>query len=165
MPPGPGTPGGGGSTLSGLALTSVGRPIWFWIGGIGPAAGGITPGPPSPGGGSIPIACIRARCVAAWVLAQGKGGPGAKYWTSSCMYLPDGKVMPAYSTWQPVDGSSQPIDSPAQSARRRSERRSRRGVPVREEAMGSTLLSGASGGRAEPRGDRLSVNPSCQPED
>src|SRR5258705_9182965 len=31
--------------------------------------------------------------------------------------------------------------------------------------MGSTLLSGASGGRAEPRGDRLSRNPSCKPED
>ena len=57
--------------------------------------------------------------VAAWVFAQGKSGPGGKYWTSSCMYLPEGRVMPAYSTWQPVVGSSHPTDNPAQSARRR----------------------------------------------
>jgi hypothetical protein len=40
---------------------------------------------PGGGGGSIPIAFIRARCVAAWVFAQGKSGPDGKYWTSSCM--------------------------------------------------------------------------------
>src|SRR4051794_35201091 len=58
------------------------------------------------------------------------------------MYLPEGKVMPAYSTWQPIDGMIQPIVSPAQTARRRweLELRNHRGVPVREEAMGSTLL-------------------------
>ena len=62
------------------------------------------------------MACIRARCVAAWVFAQGKSGPGGKYWTSSCMYLPEGRVMPAYSTWHPVVGSNQPIASAAQTA-------------------------------------------------
>ena len=34
---------------------------------------------PGGGGGSMPIDRIRARCVAAWVLAQGKSGPDGKY--------------------------------------------------------------------------------------
>jgi hypothetical protein len=46
----------------------------------------------------MPAACIRARWVAACVFAHGKSGPGGKYCTSSNMYLPEGKVMPAYST-------------------------------------------------------------------
>src|SRR5262249_23697542 len=44
--------------------------------------------------GAIPVARIRARCAAAWVFAQGKSGPLGKYWTSSCMYRPDGSVIP-----------------------------------------------------------------------
>jgi hypothetical protein len=35
------------------------------------------------------------------------------------MYLPEGKVMPAYSTWQPAEGKSQPTASAAQAAHRR----------------------------------------------
>src|SRR5260370_34939862 len=84
-------------------------------GGVSAAAGAAWP---TGGGTAMPIACIRARCVAACVFAQGKAGPGAKYWTSSCMYLPDGSVMPAYSTWQPVDGSIQPSANADQTPRR-----------------------------------------------
>jgi hypothetical protein len=97
---------------------SCGRPIRFCTGGSAPAPGVTVSGPPAPGGGtSMPIACIRARWDAAFVFAQGKSGPGAKYWTSSCMYLPEGKVMPAYSTWQPVVAVIPPITSAAQAAR------------------------------------------------
>jgi hypothetical protein len=78
------------------------------------------------------------------VLASGKSGPGAKYWTSSCMYLPEGRVMPAYSTWQPTDGSSHPIASAAQAAQRRLYRRD---DPVRWDPIVSTLL-GEIGGRS-----------------
>jgi len=71
-------PGTGGL---GTALMSVGRPAPSWAPLISPIAEGMAPA----GGGSMPMARIRARCVAAWVLAQGKSGPDGKYWTSSCM--------------------------------------------------------------------------------
>ena len=87
----------------------------------------------------------RARWVAACVLAQGNSGPGWKYWTSSCMYLPDGKVMPAISTWQPVAGSKPSTARPAQPA----SRRCRACVPLRGEIMSSSLL-GRRGGRTGP---------------
>src|SRR5580704_14398777 len=67
----------------------------------------------------MPIARIRARWVAAWVLAQGKSGPDGKYWTSSCIYRPEGNVIPAYSTWQPTEGRIEPIANADQSAMRR----------------------------------------------
>jgi len=57
---------------------SVGRPIWFCSGLMFPAPWGWT-NAPGGGGGSMPIDRIRARCVAAWVLAQGKSGPDGKY--------------------------------------------------------------------------------------
>jgi len=66
----------GGSTC-GWVFTLVCRPPCpngFWKGSSipgAPAAGG--------GGGSIPMARIRARCDADWVLAQGKSGPDGKY--------------------------------------------------------------------------------------
>src|SRR5689334_10084952 len=62
------------------------------------------------------MACMRARWVAAWVLDQGKSGPGGKYWTSSFMYLPEGNVMPAYSTWQPTAGRIPTTANPVQRA-------------------------------------------------
>jgi hypothetical protein len=66
----------------GPAFRFVGRPKPCCTSGWAPIAGGTAPGA---GGGSMPIARIRARCVAAWVFAQGKSGPDGKYWTSSCM--------------------------------------------------------------------------------
>jgi hypothetical protein len=75
----PGKPGTGGD---GVTFTSVGRPAPSWAPDSAPMACGIAPGG---GGGSIPMARIRARCVAAWVFAQGKSGPVGKYWTSSCI--------------------------------------------------------------------------------
>src|SRR5947209_4509092 len=52
------------------------------------------------------------------------------------MYLPDGKVIPAYSTWHPTDGSIQPTESPAQIAfRKLALSVCRVGVPSREEPI------------------------------
>ena len=51
-------------------------PIRFWVGSRAPGATGAVP---TGGGGSIPMARIRARWVAACVLAQGKSGPDGKY--------------------------------------------------------------------------------------
>jgi hypothetical protein len=100
---------------------------------------------PTPGATGIgakpyasPIADMRARWVAACVLAHGKSGPEGKYWTSSCMYLPEGNVIPAYSTWQPVDGSSPPMARADQSAQRRPLRQ--RGELSRGDDIASTLL-------------------------
>src|SRR4051812_48153495 len=67
----------------------------------------------------MPMALIRAPCVAAWGLAQGDFGPAGEDLTSSCMYLPEGNVMPAYSTWQPTEGKIPPTASADQSATRR----------------------------------------------
>ncbi len=91
-PPGTGTPGfrapppgtGWGATapggnVSGWVLTSVARPPppnGFWDGSSAPGGTGAVP---TGGGGSIPMARIRARCDAAWVLAQGKSGALGKY--------------------------------------------------------------------------------------
>jgi hypothetical protein len=115
---------------------SVGRPNRFCSGGIIPGGTGAISGPAA--AGSIPIACIRARCVAACVFAHGKGGPGAKYWTSSCMYLPEGNVMPAYSTWQPTEGKTTPASTAAQTVYRQP--RDRRGDPMREDHIVCHLL-------------------------
>src|SRR3954470_882782 len=95
----------------------------------------------------MPMALIRARCVAAWVLAQGNSGPAGKYWTSSCMYLPDGNVMPAYSTWQPTEGKIPPTASADQSATRRLV--AARGDLMRGNPNASTPL-GVSGGPSDP---------------
>jgi hypothetical protein len=54
------------------------------------------------------------------------------------MYLPDGSVMPAYSTWQPVIGKIQPSASAVQAARRRPLGRDRE--PMRGDFIVSTLL-------------------------
>ena len=141
-PPGPGKPSPGtpgtGWTLNGLALISVGRPIRFCSGGIMPGGTGAIRGPVAPGPGSMPIACIRARCVAACVFAHGKAGPGIKYWTSSCMYLPEGNVMPAYSTWQPTEGKTEAASSAAQAAQHRPW--DRRGDLWREDHIVGNLL-------------------------
>jgi len=99
--------------------------------------------PPGGGGGSMPMARMRARWVAAWVFAHGKSGPDGKYWTSSCMYLPEGKVMPAYSTWQPTEGKITPTASADQSATWRL--LAPRGDPMRGNPIASTLL-GVVGG-------------------
>jgi hypothetical protein len=93
------------------------------------------------------MARIRARWVAAWVLAQGKSGPDGKYWTSSCMYRPEGNVMPAYSTWQPTDGKIQPVASADHNATRRLV--VPRGVSLRGDPIASTLL-GIFGGPSNP---------------
>src|SRR4051794_30774033 len=95
----------------------------------------------------MPMALIRARCVAAWVLAQGNSGPPGKYWTSSCMYLPEGSVMPAYSTWQPTEGKIPPTASADQRATRRLV--APRGVLMRGNPIASTLL-GVFGGPSNP---------------
>src|SRR6185312_13253577 len=51
------------------------------------------------------------------------------------MYLPEGRVIPAYSTWHPVDVSSQPNTSPELRARRRP-------IPARELlSRGETIVS------------------------
>src|SRR5262249_25782822 len=84
---------------------------------------------------------------AACVLAQGKSGPDGKYWTSSCIYRPEGNVMPAYSTWQPTEGKIQPIASADQSATRRLV--DPRGDPIRGNPIVSTLL-GVFGGPSTP---------------
>jgi hypothetical protein len=92
------------------------------------------------------MARILARCVAACVLAQGKSGPIGKYWTSSCMYRPEGKVMPAYSTWQPTEAMIQPKPSADQSA-------ARRVVDMRGDLMRGPIvftLLGILGGPCDP---------------
>src|SRR4051794_17503940 len=95
----------------------------------------------------MPMALIRARWVAAWVFAQGNSGPPGKYWTSSCMYLPDGSVMPAYSTWQPTEGKIPPTASADQRATRRLV--APRGDLMRGNPIASTLL-GDFGGPSNP---------------
>ncbi|MGA8349324.1 MAG: hypothetical protein WBQ29_07220 [Isosphaeraceae bacterium] len=54
------------------------------------------------------------------------------------MYLPEGKVMPAYSTWQPTEGKTPPTASADQSATRRLV--APRGDPMRGNPIASTLL-------------------------
>jgi hypothetical protein len=54
------------------------------------------------------------------------------------MYLPEGKVMPAYSTWQPTEGKIPPTASADQSATRRLV--ASRGDPMRGNPIASTLL-------------------------
>ena len=146
--PGSGAPAGGRRIPW---LTSSGLPSRFCTGASAPPAGGApTTGAVSrPGWGmlatSMPMACIRARCWAAWVLAQGNFGPGGKYCTSSYMYLPVGRVMPAYSTWQPVVVASRPpTTTAAQGALRRA------GEPSRGDRIVSTLLGWSSRCRARP---------------
>src|SRR5438309_1772628 len=102
---------------------------------------------PRAGVGSIPMARIRARCVAAWVFAQGKSGPVGKYWTSSCIYRPEGNVMPAYSTWQPTEGRIPPRASADHSATRRLV--DPRGDSLRGNPIVSTVL-GIFGGPSNP---------------
>jgi hypothetical protein len=62
------------------------------------------------------------------------------------MYLPEGNVMPAYSTWQPTEGKIPPTASADQSATRR--RVAPRGDPMRGNPIASTLL-GFFGGRSD----------------
>src|ERR1017187_333979 len=113
-------------------------------------------GTPPAAGGSMPMARIRARCVAAWEFAQGKSGPDGKYWTSSCMYRPEGKVSPSYSTWQPTEGKIEPIANADQSATRRLV--DPRGDLIRGKTIASTLL-GVSGAPSHsiPRGNQTAV--------
>jgi hypothetical protein len=152
-PPGLGTPAGGGAGTGPGApgawrgwpwLTSDAPPSPICRGLSAPPAAGTKPGG---GGGSMPMARIRARCVAAWVLAQGKSGLDAKYWTSSCMYRPDGNVMPAYSTWHPTEGRITPMASADHCATRRLV--DPRGDLLRGNPIVSTLL-GVFGGPSEP---------------
>src|SRR5262249_41614493 len=63
------------------------------------------------------------------------------------MYLPDGNVMPAYSTWQPTEGKIPPTASADQSATRRLV--APRGDPMRGNPIASTLL-GIFGGPSDP---------------
>ncbi len=77
-PPCGGAGCGGGTGIGvGTVFTFVERPpIGFCVGSSAPAAtGGVSGG----GGGSMPIARIRALCVAACVFAHGKSGPEGKY--------------------------------------------------------------------------------------
>jgi hypothetical protein len=63
------------------------------------------------------------------------------------MYLPEGSVIPAYSTWQPTEGKIQPKDSADQSA-------TRRPVDLRGDLFwGNSIVSallGISGGPSDP---------------
>jgi hypothetical protein len=95
------------------------------------------------GAGSMPMARIRARCVAAWVFAHGKSGEDGKNWTSSCMYRPEGSVMPPYSTWQPTEGRITPRASADQRAKCRL--LDPRGVLLRGNPIVSTLLGEIGG--------------------
>src|SRR5947209_16601309 len=63
------------------------------------------------------------------------------------MYLPDGNVMPAYSTWQPTEGKIPPTASADHSATRRLV--APRGDLMRGNPIASTLL-GVSGGPSDP---------------
>jgi hypothetical protein len=63
------------------------------------------------------------------------------------MYLPDGKVMPAYSTWQPTEGKIPPVASAVQSAKRRLV--DPRGDLMRGNPIASTLL-GVFDGPSDP---------------
>ena len=63
------------------------------------------------------------------------------------MYRPDGKVMPAYSTWQPAKGKIQPVASAVKSATRRLV--DPRGELMRGNPIASTLL-GVFGGPSDP---------------
>ena len=62
------------------------------------------------------------------------------------MYLPEGNVMPAYSTWQPTEGKIQPVASADQSATRRLV--DPRGDLLRGKPIVSTLL-GVFGGPSD----------------
>jgi hypothetical protein len=68
------------------------------------------------------------------------------------MYLPEGNVMPAYSTWQPTEGKIPPTASADQSASRRLV--APRGDPMRGNPIASTLL-GVFGGRSDPFLERV----------
>src|SRR5262249_37139720 len=70
-------------------------------------------------------------------------GPLGKYWTSSCMYRPDGSVIPPYSTWQPTEGRI----TPKASADHRATCRllDPRGVLLRGNPIVSTLLGEIGG--------------------
>jgi hypothetical protein len=63
------------------------------------------------------------------------------------MYRPEGKVMPAYSTWQPTEGKIQPVASAVHSATRRLV--DPRGDLIRGNPIVSTLL-GVFGGSLGP---------------
>ena len=63
------------------------------------------------------------------------------------MYLPEGNVMPAYSTWQPIEGKIQPVASADNSATRRLV--DPRGDLLRGKPIVSTLL-GVFGGPSDP---------------
>jgi hypothetical protein len=63
------------------------------------------------------------------------------------MYLPEGNVMPAYSTWQPTEGKIPPTANADQSAARRLV--VPRGDPMRGNPIASTLL-GVFGGLSDP---------------
>jgi hypothetical protein len=63
------------------------------------------------------------------------------------MYRPEGKVMPAYSTWQPTEGKIQPVASAVQSATRRLV--DPRGELMRGNPIASTLL-GVFDGPSDP---------------
>ena len=63
------------------------------------------------------------------------------------MYLPEGNVMPAYSTWQPTEGKIPPTASADQSATRRLV--APRGDPMRGNPIASTLL-GVFDGPSDP---------------
>src|SRR6516165_1240144 len=63
------------------------------------------------------------------------------------MYLPDGNVMPAYSTWQPTEDKMPPTASADKSATRRLV--APRGDPMRGNPIASTLL-GIFGGPSGP---------------
>jgi hypothetical protein len=62
------------------------------------------------------------------------------------MYLPEGKVMPAYSTWQPIEGKIQPVASADNSTTRRLV--DPRGDLLRGKPIVSTLL-GVFGGPSD----------------
>ena len=81
------------------------------------------------------------------------------------MYLPEGKVMPAYSTWQPIEGKIQPVASADQSATRRLV--DPRGDLIRGKTIASTLLgvSGVSPSFSrEPDRRRESIPGPARPE-
>src|SRR5262249_19794205 len=137
----PGKPPAPGGSCWGWTFVVVIRPPvrrLAWVGSSAPPPPGANPGAGAP----LPIPRIRAAWVAAWVLAHGKSGPDGKYWTSSCMYRPEGNVIPAYSTWQPTDGRIEPIAKADQSAARRIV--DPRGDLIRGKTIATTLL-GVSG--------------------
>src|SRR5262245_857994 len=79
------------------------------------------------------------------------------------MYLPEGKVMPAYSTWQPTEGKIPPTASADQSATRRLV--APRGDPLRGNPIVTTLLGvfGDPTGRILDRGVFAVGSPGSDP--